>query len=245
MRINLINAIFISTKEIDKISSSILHQINIITHIAAGSLALLTGLIAILAKKGGKVHANSGKIFLCLLLVVITTGLIGVLVFGRNTFLLVITMLTAYLGFSGYRALKAKSNRLKALDVFAAIITLVSVLYFIYYFRSIGMIWSPVIIYSTVGYLFFVISYDFIRYLIPPTIYGNLWLYEHILKMISAFSGILSAFTGTVFPQYQPYSQFLPSVIGTFTSISFMIYTYKKRVKPLKSKPIYNGQTSL
>lgn len=206
-----------------------MHQANIITHIIAGSAALLLGLTAILTKKGGKWHTISGQFFLVFLTIVIITGLIGVLVFGRNTFLLVITMLSAYVGFSGYRALKTKSNQFKMLDAGVAVITLITVFYFIYYFRSIGMIWSPVIIYSTVGYLLFVITYDFIRYLIPRHRYGNLWLYEHILKMMSAFSGILSAFTGTVFPQYQPYSQFLPSILGTLVAIGFMIYCYNKK----------------
>jgi len=206
-----------------------MHQVNILTHIVAGAAALLLGLTAILTRKGGKWHTWSGRWFLVLETIVIITGLIGVLVFGRNTFLLVITMLSAYVAFSGYRVLKAKSNQFKMLDAGVAVVTLMTASYFIYYFRSIGMIWSPVIIYSTVGYLLMVISYDFIRYLIPPHRYGNLWLYEHILKMMSAFSGILSAFTGTVFPQYQPYSQFLPSVLGTLVAIGFMVYCYYKK----------------
>lgn len=45
-----------------------------------------------------------------------------------------------------------------------------------------------------------VIIYDFLRYLIPKNSYRKhrIWLYEHIYKMTSAFSAILSAFTGTV-----------------------------------------------
>lgn len=207
-----------------------MHHLNIITHIVSGTIALLLGLAAILTTKGSKWHVLAGRWFLVFLAMVIITGLIGVLVFGRNTFLLVITMLSAYVAFSGYRAMKLKSNQFRILDATIAIITLATVFYFIYYFRSIGMIWSPVIIYSTVGYLLFIISYDFFRYLIPQNRYGNLWLYEHILKMMSAFSGILSAFTGTVFPQYHPYSQFLPSTAGTIVAIGFMIYCFRKKM---------------
>lgn len=209
--------------------SSILHQANIITHVTAGSLALLLGMLALMSRKGGKFHSKTGRYFLILLTIVIITGLIGVFVFGRNTFLLVITMLSGYLGFSGFRILQFKNNTPRKIDIGIAILTLLSVIYFLYHFASIGMIWSPVIIYSTVGYLFFVIIYDFVRYLIPSTKYQNLWLYEHIMKMVSALSGIASAFTGTVFPQYQPYSQFLPSTIGTVIAIGFMIYCYKSR----------------
>ncbi|NLR78343.1 hypothetical protein [Chitinophaga eiseniae] len=210
------------------VSLSVLHSANIITHVTAGSVALILGLVALLTRKGGMLHRKSGRLFLVFLSVVIATGLIGVFVFGRNTFLLVITLLSGYLGYSGYRVLQAKSNQFNGRDIVVAIAVLCSDLYFLYYFKSIGMIWSPVIIYSTTGYLLFIITYDFLRYLIPSHWYGNLWLYEHILKMVSAFSGILSAFTGTVFPQYQPYSQFLPSVSGTIIAIGFMIYVYRR-----------------
>jgi uncharacterized membrane protein len=202
---------------------TLVHKINIAIHIAAGSLALIIGLIAIIAGKGKKLHRVAGRIFLILMSIVIITGLIGVFVFGRNTFLLVITVLSGYLAFSGYRVIKAKSNSPKLPDIAVCLVSLISVLYFLYYFKSICMIWSPVIMYSTVGYLFLMIIYDIGRYFIPAKAYGNLWLYEHILKMVSAFGGLLSAFSGTVFPQYHPYSQFGPSILGTLIAIGFMI----------------------
>lgn len=95
------------------------------------------------------------------------------------------------------------------------------------------MIWSPLIIYSTVGTLLLVISYDFIRYFIPTSRYGGLWFYEHIFKMIGAFTALLSAFSGTVFNNYQPYSQFLPSVFGTVLQIGFIVYYYPSALKLL------------
>jgi hypothetical protein len=216
-------------------SLSVIHKINISVHIVAGSSALIVGLIAIVAAKGKKLHRLTGRLFLQLMAVVILTGLIGVFVFGRNTFLLVITVLSGYQAFSGYRAMKLKSNSPKFLDIGICLLALISVSYFLYYFKSIGMIWSPVIIYSTVGYLFLIIIYDLGRYLIPAKKYANLWLYEHILKMVSAFTGLLSAFSGTVFPQYQPYSQFVPSILGTLVAICFMI-----AVPWRKNRLVYN-----
>jgi hypothetical protein len=206
-----------------------LHTTNIITHVAAGSLALLCGVVALLTPKGSRRHRQSGRIFLYFLAVVVVTGLLGVFIFKRNTFLLVITLLSAYLGYSGFRIVKLRNNRPYLVDIAAAIITLLSVAYFLYYLSRIGMMWSPVVIYSTVGYLFLVIAYDLARYLIPARYYRNGWLYEHIVKMVSAFSGLLSAFSGTVFPQFQPYSQILPSVFGTAIYIGFMIYCYRSR----------------
>lgn len=210
---------------------STMHKGNILIHIIAGSTALLIGIVILLASKGTRFHKKAGKWFLICLTIVILTGLLGVFVYGRNVFLLVITILSGYLGYSGYRAAHLKTNRPNLPDIAGAFASLFTVGYFLYYFHSIGLIWAPVIIYSTVGWLVAIVTYDLLRYFIPENVYAGLWLQEHILKMVSAFSGLLSAFSGTVFPQYQPYSQFLPSVFGTLIAIGFMLNVYIIRRK--------------
>lgn len=215
---------------------ALLHKSNIILHVSTGSLALLIGLLILLKYKGDRVHRIFGRIFLGLLTIVIFTGLIGVFVFNRNSFLLVITTLSGYLGFSGFRAVRNRSNTPTILDISAALIALAAVSFFLWYFHSVGMIWSPIIIYSTVCYLLLAIGYDLGRYLINESAYQKLWLYEHILKLVSAFSGLLSAFTGTVFPQYQPYSQFLPSILGSLIALYFMIEFWARNKAASKLK---------
>lgn len=208
---------------------NILHSLNIIIHISAGTIALLLGLGALLTKKGFQKHKKIGMLFLLFLTIVVLSGLIGVFVFGRNTFLLVITVLSAYQGFSGYRTLQTKSNQPRFLDIIVAIIATITIFYFLYYFKSIGMIWSPVIIYSTVGALLFIVTYDFARYFIPKSKYKNLWLYEHIYKMIGAFTALLAAFAGTVFAKYQPLSQILPSAFGILLQMGFILYYIRNK----------------
>ncbi len=215
---------------------TILHQTNIIVHVCAGTIALLVGLIALATKKGKKRHRKSGRIFLWLLSIVILTGLLGVFVFKGNAFLIVITVLSGYNGYSGYRCLITKSNLPQWQDIVAVVVGIAAGSYFLYYFKTIGMMWAPVIIYASVGFLFFIISYDLLRYLIPRKKYKTLWLYEHIYKMIAAFTALLSAATGTVLPHYKPYSQFLPSLLGTSFAIFAIIYVYRKRAS-LRLKP--------
>lgn len=192
---------------------------------------MLLGVLALLTKKGGKTHIKLGKWFLYLLTIVCVTGIIGIFVFERNSFLIVITLLSAYQGFSGYRVLQTKSNQFYWIDFIAAIVTIGSCFYFLYYFQSIGMFWSPIIVYSTVGWLSALIAYDLLRYFIPKQRYKNIWLKEHIFKMIAAWSALFSAFTGTVFEEYQPHSQYLPSVIGNILIIYFLIIYSKKKSK--------------
>ncbi len=211
----------------------LLHRSNIILHVVTGSLALLLGLIALLSLKGGSLHIKSGRLFLGCIVIVIFTGLIGVFVFGRNTFLLVITILSGYVAFSGYRTLQFKSNLPKTIDVVVALMSIIVLTYFLFYFRSIGMIWSPIVIYSTVGAFIFVVLYDFLRYIIPKKKYveNRIWLYEHIYKMTSAFAALLSAFAGTIFEAYQPHSQYVPSVLGFLIIIGYFIYVNKFGLK--------------
>ncbi|MGC4021848.1 MAG: hypothetical protein QM734_07825 [Cyclobacteriaceae bacterium] len=93
------------------------HSSNIGLHVTAGTIALLLGAVSLLSAKGKRVHIKSGRWFLRLLSLVILTGLLGVFVFKRNTFLLVITLLSAYQGYSGYRALKTKNNSPNVVDM--------------------------------------------------------------------------------------------------------------------------------
>lgn len=204
------------------------HQVNIWVHVSAGSVALLLGILILLLRKGGQNHRKLGRWFLAFLSVVIVTGLIGFLIFKVNQFLLVLTLLSGYNAYSGYRAIRTKSNVPKIQDILIAFITLCSGLFFLYYSNAIGMIWAPVIIYSTIGFLFLTIAYDMLRYFIPQKRYGNLWFYEHIYKMTAAFTALLAAATGTMLPNYKPYSQFLPSVFGTLLAIGFILYFYRK-----------------
>ncbi len=211
----------------------VLHQLNIIIHVSIGTLALLAGTWILIRRKGTNRHKKTGKIFTVLLSIVVITGLFGVFVFKRNLFLLVITALSGYLCFSGYRTLQLKSNTPRLLDIVVAVLTILTLAYSLYYLKSPRFFWAPVIIYSTLGALGFIIFYDFARYLIPARYYQRkqLWMPEHIYKMVSAYTALLAAFAGTVLDAYQPYSQILPSLFG-FVLILFFIVKHQRRRMP-------------
>ena len=97
-------------------------NILIITHATFGGIALLTGLISIIAYKGKNLHKKSGKFFVYTM---ITSGLIAmfiaVLPNHECPFLFAIGIFSTYLALTGYRALrfKRKSINLK-LDIVLA-----------------------------------------------------------------------------------------------------------------------------
>lgn len=211
------------------IDSSAIHSFNIIIHVICGSIAFLLGIIVLITKKGKRFHKKTGRIFLFFLTIVIITGLLGAMIFRGNPYLMVLTILSGYNGFSGYRIIKTKSNTPKLLDISIALLSLGIGLYFIDYLKSKELFWNPIVIYSTFGALFLVVSYDLLRYIIPSKSYKKLWIYEHIYKMINAFTALLAAAVGTILPNYQPYSQLLPSVFGTLLVVGFIIYFYRIR----------------
>jgi hypothetical protein len=90
-------------------------------------------------------------------------------------------------------------------------------------------VWSPVVMYSTLGTLLAMTLYDLSRFGWRQQWLQGAWLYEHIWKMMSTYSALLSAFTGTVLAAYQPYSQFLPSVLGATVAWGFMRVVYWQR----------------
>lgn len=208
----------------------LIHHINIIIHVLAGTIALLTGLTALSVTKGGKLHIQFGRYFTRMIVIVILTGLIGIFIFRRNNFLLVITLLSAYNCFSGIRALRLNGRRPDPIDYLAPVIVTASALYYLYYIQAAGLYWSPVIIYSTIGALFLVTTYDLLKWAMPSPFLQKAVMYEHVYKMISAFSAITSAFSGTVLSQYKPYSQFLPSVIGMICIIITFIRLRNKLI---------------
>ena len=225
-------------KILKMMDSSTIHSANITIHVICGSIALLLGIIVLVTQKGKRVHKKIGRLFLWFLTIVVLTGLLGAIVFRGNSYLLVLTVLSGYNGFSGFRVIKTKCNTPKLLDISVALLSLSIGLYFLDYIKSKELFWNPIVVYSTFVALFLVVSYDLIRYLIPSISYKNLWLYEHIYKMINAFTALLAAAVGTVLPNYQPYSQLLPSVFGTLLVVGFILYFFRIRnaVRPNTQK---------
>ncbi|MCF0054934.1 hypothetical protein [Dyadobacter sp. CY356] len=218
-----------------------LHFANATLHVIAGIIALITGFAAILVRKGLGRHVLFGKYFMWMIVVVIVTGFLGVFIFNRNSFLLVITLLSGYNCYSGMRTLKLRGQKPELPDYIIPVFVIFSAVYYLYYLKYNGLYWSPVIIYSTVGALFLVTGFDLCKSFMAVKFLRKSIMYEHSYKMISAFSAISSAFTGTVFPDYKPYSQFLPSVAGIiYIIITFILLSKKTFV--LKAKTIVHNK---
>jgi hypothetical protein len=206
-----------------------LHQLNILVHVVFGTLALLVGLGSIFTAKGGPAHVRFGRWFLGLAAVVLATAVLGLAVFNFRPFLTVIVLLSVYQAYSGFRVLRTRATGPTLRDGVFSGVFLAGGLAFLLLLPRITLVWSPVVMYSTLGTLLAMTTYDLSRFGWLARWRRGAWLYEHIWKMMSTYAALLSAFTGTVLEAYKPYSQFLPSVLGSAVAVGFMVYAYRRQ----------------
>ncbi len=208
-----------------------LHQLNIIVHVVAGTIAIILGIIAILKNRNVPLHRKVGTYFKYLLVIVVGTGFLGFLFFRQEPFFLILTLIAGYVGYAGFRNIQLKENLAGKQDLVISLISLSVTIWYGCYVIHHRLVANPVLVYSTLGALVFVISYDLLKYFFLHERLKKWWLYEHIYKVISAFSAMLSAFAGNVFRDFHPYSQIGPSLICTLLIIYFIVQRARANVK--------------
>ena len=91
----------------------------LVIHIAAGSVALLTALVALVTAKGGRVHVLAGRVYAIGMTLIFLTA-IPLAIFGASVFLLLIAVFSFYLVFAGWRFARNRSRRPQPVDWLAA-----------------------------------------------------------------------------------------------------------------------------
>ena len=204
-----------------------LHTINITIHVLFGTIGLLIGLVALFYQNKPQRHSQYGRYFLYILTVVVSTAFIGILFFRSSSFLLILTLLAGYVGYSGYRAVRLRERRSSTVDVLLAGSVLITGGLYLRSMQLAGGNWSPAVVYPTLSGLVLVAGYDLLKHIWLFRRLRTWWLYEHIYKMLSAYNALVSAFAGTVLSHYKPYSQILPSVV----CVGAIVYFIRKRAK--------------
>jgi len=211
-----------------------LHTLNISVHVLAGMVALVVGLRSLLAPKRRGAHTRYGRIFLRLLTVVVSTGFVGLIFFRSSSFLIMLTLLAGYVGYAGFRTVKLRERRTSTADALIAGLVLMAGIGYLRWAKQAGGDWNPSVVYSTLGALALVTTYDGLKHVWLHERLRTWWLYEHIYKMLSAFSALLSAFTGTVLPAAKPYSQIGPSAV----CLCLIAYSIWRQVRRSKQVPV-------
>ena len=205
-------------------------QILIYIHAAFGGIALLAGLVSIIAKKGKNIHRKSGLIFFySMMLSGIIAMIVAVLPNHESPFLFAVGIFSLYFVLTGNRALnfKRKNPDLKIDKLISIIMITTGVLMIllpIILTKSINIV---LVVYAIVGIIFSVS--DLILFRNPERLRKG-WLKLHLGKMLGGYISATTAFVvvSEFFPSF--YGWFIPGIVGGFVIAYWMRKMNKKTV---------------
>ncbi len=116
-----------------------LMKISLFIHAFSGSIALITGLVAIFSKKGQKLHLKGGLIYYWSMMVVVLTGVI-LGTYRSNIFILTIAVFSFYMVFTGRRILGNKKEVKAELLDWSVCILCLSIGLFMLYLGIINLV---------------------------------------------------------------------------------------------------------
>ncbi len=199
-------------------------QIVILIHAAFGGIALLSGLVAIIAKKGSLIHKKSGCFFFFSMLIsAIIAMFIAVLPKHENPFLFAIGVFSNYLIFTGYRALRFKKAipDLKSDKIISTIMLATGILMIVLpvlFTKSIN------IVLTVFGIIAITLSYRDLQLYKNQERLKKAWLKLHLGKMIGGYIAAITAFV--VVNNYFSgiYGWLVPTIFG----VPYIFYWFNK-----------------
>ena len=197
--------------EIEKVT-----RILIYSHAFLGGIALFSGMISLIAKKGKIIHRKSGKVFLFSMLTSALTALIiSILPNHESAFLFSIGVFSSYLILTGYRAISYKSKNVnltidKIISWTMIVLAFLMIFYNPIFNNKVNIVLT---VFGIVG-LFLSIR-DLILYKNTARLTAG-WLKLHLGKMIGGYISATTAFVvvNDFFPSF--YGWFIPGIIGGF-----------------------------
>ena len=210
-------------------------------HIIAGSIALLSGPIAMFNQNGNQLHRLSGKIYFFAMLFIFTSSIVLSIHTG-TLFLFMIGIFSLILVSTGYRALYLKKlhkgQKPALIDWGIVIIAALCGTSFLVWGS-----WMLFIVKNNFGITALVfgsiilrgVAVDYKRFTIPPS-EKNHWLYIHISSMIGGYIA-----TFTAFLVQNLHLGFIVWLLPTIAFTPFIFYTinkFKKKSKKGDSLPM-------
>ncbi|HKY04414.1 MAG TPA: hypothetical protein VJQ56_05975, partial [Blastocatellia bacterium] len=146
--------------------------------------------------------------------------------------------------FSGYRVLRRKrpdldpAARAKSVDWAIAILVFSTGL-LLTVLGALGSVTSNLpVVYALGGGCMLYAGYDLYRFTWPLKFpfSPNLWLYEHLVKMIGGYFGAVAAFSGSVLVLLPaPWRQLWATMLGQALAVTLVIY-YRRKLNNRSSK---------
>ncbi|KAB7732247.1 DUF2306 domain-containing protein [Rudanella paleaurantiibacter] len=179
-------------------------SILLITHIIAGSLALLLGLVAMLAQKGSRLHNRAGRVYVwCMTYVALSAVLLFVVqpftIF--RLFLTGVAVFSFYLSTTGYRAVVLKRAGLSLAEpptfdrwlTYLTLLVSISMICFGVFLITSGAGSFMPILFTFFGVFTLVFALQDLRQFGKPTEKMH-WFFGHFTRMGGSYVAALTAF---------------------------------------------------
>ena len=211
-------------------------------HIAAGLGAVLIGIAPVLSRKGSRLHRLSGRAFAGLMTVLLACAW-AMTALKMNSYLLALSGSASLTLFSGLRVLGRKRPDLRRADRATALdglvtLTIAGIGLLILWLTLTGQGSGPPAVSMALVYGALSMSvWDLWRFLRPTDwpFSPELWRYEHLWKMLGAYSAVLSAFSGN-FLRFlpPPWSALWPTLLfQSLTVIWIAVLVVQRRRRPV------------
>ena len=213
----------------------------LIVHIGAGLCAVGVGLMPILTRKGSRLHRLSGRVFAVLMTLLLICAW-AMTALRPGAYFLALSATASLTLFSGLRVLGRKrpdlrpSDRAHLLD-WIATLGIVGIGLFLMWLALTGQSDAPPAIVIALAYGSLSLGgWDLWRFARPLDwpFSPELWTYEHLWKMVGAYSAVLSAFSGnflTFLPP--PWSALWPTVLFQSLSIVWIGVLLVRKRRPV------------
>lgn len=190
-------------------------------HVVCGAIALLTGLIAIISKKGNKLHVNAGKIFFWAMFAVGISSLVLAIV-KFNPFLLSLGVFSMYMVISGRRALfyynLVQNYKPKLIDILPIYMGLLTALFMLLFSAYQMLIGDGNIVLMVFGLILLFLSTSDLKVLIRNrefAAHNKQWIFKHIGMMLGTYIAATTAFLVNTVQFNPPWVLWLgPTVLG-------------------------------
>lgn len=190
-------------------------------HVTVGFILVAVGLVPILSRKGSWLHRWSGRLFAALMGVLLAAAWVMTLL-RFNAYFAALSATATITLFSGVRVLRRKRpdldprQRARPLDWIATLAVL-AIGAWVLLLVAQGSTGGSAAVSAALVYAAFTYGgWDLWRFLRPMAwpFSPSLWRYEHVLKMLSAYGALISAFSGNVLTFLPtPWSQLWPTLL--------------------------------
>jgi hypothetical protein len=195
-------------------------KVTLLLHVIAGFSALATGLLALLAKKGGRLHKAVGVLFFYSMLLVALSAL-GISIPKKQSFLLMIAVFAFFQNYFGMRASQQRDMKPLWRDWTVLGIGSVNSFFMIYSFELVLLVFGIIN-----GALAFGQLKIYVQVIKGIPISKTKWLEQHIGMMIGAFIATLTAFILVNVRDVSP--SWLPWLAPTAILVPLIIYYQRK-----------------